>query len=199
MRNMLVCLVAIFGLGLGQPPGGGVTAAQAAPFLGDWTVSTSSAALGAQTYQVAVPRSGEAIRATVKAESQPAVNVSDIRVSGKSLVLAYAASYPGMAIPTVLILTPDGGSLRADLSIMDGQLEMSGTATKGGAAAASPRPAAQGGQPGGRGGPPAQRQVARVTDLMQMMAALPDTAPAKPAKPRRVLVLARAAGFVHAS
>jgi type 1 glutamine amidotransferase len=38
-----------------------------------------------------------------------------------------------------------------------------------------------------------------VTDLVQMMAALPDTAPATPKQPRRVLVLARAAGFVHSS
>src|SRR4051812_23917608 len=44
-----------------------------------------------------------------------------------------------------------------------------------------------------------QTQVARTTDLMQMMAALPDTAPATPKQPRRVLVLAKAAGFVHAS
>ena len=34
---------------------------------------------------------------------------------------------------------------------------------------------------------------------MQMMSALPDAAPAKPKQPRRVLVLARAAGFVHSS
>jgi type 1 glutamine amidotransferase len=34
---------------------------------------------------------------------------------------------------------------------------------------------------------------------MQMMAALPDSAPATPKRPRRVLVLARAAGFVHSS
>jgi type 1 glutamine amidotransferase len=46
---------------------------------------------------------------------------------------------------------------------------------------------------------PPQSQVARVTDLMQMMAALPETAPATPKQPRRVLVLGRAAGFVHAS
>ena len=32
-----------------------------------------------------------------------------------------------------------------------------------------------------------------------MMAALPDKAPAKPQKPRKVLVLARAAGYVHSS
>jgi len=53
--------------------------------------------------------------------------------------------------------------------------------------------------PGGPAGRPPQNQVARVTDLMQMMAALPETAPAKPKQPRRVLVLARAEGFVHAS
>jgi type 1 glutamine amidotransferase len=54
--------------------------------------------------------------------------------------------------------------------------------------------AAQGGAPR-----PPQSQVARVTDVMQMMAALPDSAPATPKQPRRVLVVARAAGFVHAS
>ena len=53
MRNALVCLVAILGLGASQA-GTRVNAAQAAPFLGDWTVSASSAALGAQTYQVHV-------------------------------------------------------------------------------------------------------------------------------------------------
>ena len=45
----------------------------------------------------------------------------------------------------------------------------------------------------------AQPQVAKVTDLMQMMSALPDTAPATPKQPRKILVLAKAAGFVHAS
>jgi type 1 glutamine amidotransferase len=55
---------------------------------------------------------------------------------------------------------------------------------------------AQGPQPGTR---PPQNQVARVVDLMQMMAALPESAPAAPKRPRRVLVLAKAAGFVHSS
>ena len=36
-------------------------------------------------------------------------------------------------------------------------------------------------------------------DVDRMMAALPDRAPATPAKPRKVLVLGRAAGFVHSS
>jgi type 1 glutamine amidotransferase len=54
-------------------------------------------------------------------------------------------------------------------------------------------------QQGGRGGRGGQPQVPRVTDVMQMLAALPDAAPATPKQPRRVLVLAKAAGFVHAS
>jgi type 1 glutamine amidotransferase len=54
-------------------------------------------------------------------------------------------------------------------------------------------------QQGGRGGRGGQPQVPRVTDVMQMIAALPDTAPATPKQPRRVLVLGKAAGFVHAS
>ena len=48
---------------------------------------------------------------------------------------------------------------------------------------AAPATPAQGPPPaaGGPQGPPGpQSQVARVTDLMQMMAALPDTAPAAP-------------------
>jgi type 1 glutamine amidotransferase len=60
-------------------------------------------------------------------------------------------------------------------------------------------PAAPRGPQGGFGPRGPQTQVARTTDLMQMMAALPATAPATPKKPRRVLVLAKAAGFVHSS
>jgi type 1 glutamine amidotransferase len=49
---------------------------------------------------------------------------------------------------------------------------------------------------GGRG---AQPQTPDAVSLQAMMAALPETAPARPLRPRKVLVLARAAGFVHSS
>jgi hypothetical protein len=183
---------------LAPQPDPAVTPAQAAPFLGRWTVTTTGA-MGAQTYEVAIAEAAGAVKASVKAPNQPETPVTALRLSGRSLVLSYSTSYPGMAIPTVLILTPDGTGLRADLSLMDGQFEAAGTASKGGLPAAVPPPSAGAGQGGGRGAAPAQPQVARVTDLMQMMAALPDSAPAKPKQPRRVLVVARAAGFVHSS
>jgi type 1 glutamine amidotransferase len=44
-----------------------------------------------------------------------------------------------------------------------------------------------------------QNQTPRPEDVQAMIAALPDKAPARPRQPRRVLVLGRAAGFVHSS
>jgi type 1 glutamine amidotransferase len=44
-----------------------------------------------------------------------------------------------------------------------------------------------------------QNQTPKPEDVRAMLAALPDKAPAKPHKPRRVLVLGRAAGYVHSS
>jgi type 1 glutamine amidotransferase len=48
--------------------------------------------------------------------------------------------------------------------------------------------------------PPAarpQNQTPNPADVEKMMAALPDKAPAKPRKPHKILVLSKAAGFVH--
>ena len=50
---------------------------------------------------------------------------------------------------------------------------------------------------GGRGA--AQNQTPRPEDVAKMTAALPDSAPAKPLKPRKVLVLCKAGGYVHSS
>jgi type 1 glutamine amidotransferase len=49
------------------------------------------------------------------------------------------------------------------------------------------------------GGRSSNPRTACPDDVAKMMAALPAAAPARPARPRKVLVLARAAGFVHSS
>ena len=46
---------------------------------------------------------------------------------------------------------------------------------------------------------PPQSKTPKPEDQQKMEAALPDAAPAKPLKPRKVLVLCKAAGFVHSS
>ena len=68
-----------------------------------------------------------------------------------------------------------------------------------GMAAALPQPAPGGFGGGGRGAPAAQNQTPQPQHVEAMMAALPATAPAKPKQARRVLVLGKAAGFVHSS
>jgi type 1 glutamine amidotransferase len=68
-----------------------------------------------------------------------------------------------------------------------------------GLAAAMPPPVNAGPPPDGCGGRSANPQVPCPADVDKMMAALPDTAPAKPLKARKILVLGRAAGFVHSS
>jgi type 1 glutamine amidotransferase len=55
-------------------------------------------------------------------------------------------------------------------------------------------------QPAGGGrGAQGQNQTPNPNDVAAMMAALPDKAPATPRQPRKVLVLAKSAGFVHSS
>ncbi len=66
-----------------------------------------------------------------------------------------------------------------------------------GLSAALPAPAPPAG--GGRGAAAAQNQTPNPSDVQAMIAALPATAPAKPKQPRKVLVLGKAAGFVHSS
>ena len=60
------------------------------------------------------------------------------------------------------------------------------------------QPAGFGGGGGGRGAQ-GQNQTPNPNDVQAMMAALPDKAPATPRQPRKVLVLGKAAGFVHSS
>ena len=153
---------------------------------------------GQTSYLVTLTSTGAGVRATVKTANQPDVVVTNIRAALKSLVLTYTTDFSGTLIPDGP--DPDAGwqQHQGGFLVLDGQFEMSGTGTKGNTLSApAQRPA--GAAEAGGGARPAQPQVARVSDLLQMMAALPDTAPATPKQPRRVLVLARAAGFVHSS
>jgi type 1 glutamine amidotransferase len=184
-----------------QGQGSSVSPAQAAPFVGEWTAPITSQ-MGPMTFTVSIKIEGGKVAAAVSGGMFPPAPVSDISLVGKNLFLKYVSEFQGMTIPGLIALTPQGPEMLLTISILDGQFEMAGTATRGGTAAAASAP--RGAQAGRGAAPPPtapapQPQVARVADLMQMMAALPDSAPAVPKQPRRVLVLARAAGFVHSS
>jgi mono/diheme cytochrome c family protein len=113
------------GAGAGQAP----TADQMAPFVGNWVVTIAVMANQA-TFGVDVKNDGGTPSATVHASGQPTVEVKDISVSGKSLVLKYVTQAMNTMLSTVLSLTPDGSTVRASMAVMDGQYEMSGSARK---------------------------------------------------------------------
>ena len=139
------------------------TAAQMSPFVGDWVVTTAMG--GTQTTStLSVKNDGGKVTATLAPEGQPPVPVTSLAMSGSSLVLRYSITYQGTPIASVMTLTPDttGGPAgplgtvhRVQLSVMDGQYEMSGMAAKqlpgapGGQRGAAP--VAGGGFGGGRG------------------------------------------------
>jgi hypothetical protein len=92
--------------GSGQPTT--ATAAQIAPFVGDWLVTVQVMANDA-IFAVSVKNDGGTPSATIRSDGQPTVNVTDITVAGNSLVLVYVAA-DGHADLTVLTLTPDGAA-----------------------------------------------------------------------------------------
>ena len=104
---------------------------------------------------------------------------------------------------TAVDVNKDGSVTREEMKaafakwLSDGDAAKTGSVTQEQLAAAlnaaMPQPAAPA---GGRGAAP-QNQTPNPADVEKMMAALPDKAPAKPKKPRKVLVLGKANGFVH--
>jgi mono/diheme cytochrome c family protein len=114
---------------LGQAKASPLTSAQIAPFVGDWLVTISVMANEA-TFAVSVKADGATPSATIRSDGQPTVTVTDITMSGNSLVLKYMTQAMGNLMSTVLTLTPDGATVRASMAVMDGQYEMSGTAAK---------------------------------------------------------------------
>ena len=149
-----------------QATGSTVSPAQAAPFIGDWTAAITSQ-MGPSTYAVSVKVEGGKVVAAVTGGVFPRTTVSDISLVGKNLFLKYTSDFQGTPIPSLIAMTPQGQNMLLTISLMDGQFEMAGTATKGGA----PAPGAAAGrgrggsgaestaQGGGRG-PAAQPQVA---------------------------------------
>jgi mono/diheme cytochrome c family protein len=125
-----------------------VTPEQAAPFIGEWAVAVSMNTFEA-TFGVSVKAENGKVTGAVSSAGQPTINVADISLAGKSLVLKYFTDMQGTAVSTVMTLTPEGQGLRASMAVMDGQYEMAGVATK--QAPGAPLRAGGFGGGGGRG------------------------------------------------
>ena len=79
--------------------------------MGNWLVTLSMGA-GELTLAVGVKADSGKVTATVGSETQPTINVTDISLAGKNLVLKYFTDMQGTPISTVMTLTPDGAGLQ---------------------------------------------------------------------------------------
>src|SRR5687768_17607387 len=96
------------------------------------------------------------------------------------------------AAPTVVALCTAMAVVAITFAAVGAQQPPAAPAGRQGGAAPAPSPPAC----GGRSSNP---RVACPGDVQAMIAALPDKAPARPQRPRRILVLAATRGWVHSS
>ena len=115
-----------------------VTPEQAAPFVGDWARDDD---MGANEAELRGRRKGRRRQGLGDHHlcGQPAMNVTDISLSATAWSSSTSTHAMGTPISTVMTLTPDGAGLRANMAVMDGQYEMSGTAREAGARRAGAR------------------------------------------------------------
>lgn len=108
---------------------GAVTPADAAPFMGDWTLSVESP-MGPSAMALSVKTDAGKVVASLSSDMQPLTNITDVTKTGPSLLLSYSFDYEGNAVPVVVTLTPKADKLDAHLSFAAGAFEMSGTGAK---------------------------------------------------------------------
>ena len=105
------------------------TAADAKPFLGRWT-TTFDSPQGPATFDIEIHLDTGDPGATVSNSIIGDAAVTDITKSGASLVLRYVVDVQGTQVPVSISLLPDGETLKADFSFLDGQYAASSVATR---------------------------------------------------------------------
>jgi hypothetical protein len=107
-----------------------VTAADAAPFLGDWTLNLQGQN-GPATLDLAVKVEKDKVVGEIKGGELPAQPILDITRAEKTLVLRYTFDYQGTPVPAIVSLTPgEDGKGAAEIDFAGGAYVMSGTAAK---------------------------------------------------------------------
>jgi hypothetical protein len=107
-----------------------VTAADAAPFIGDWTLDLQGPN-GPGAFDLTVKVEKEKVVAEITGETTATQPITDIVKADKSLVLSYSFNYEGNPVDAVVRLTPGAeGKMKAQIDFAGGAHLMSGNATK---------------------------------------------------------------------
>ena len=120
----------------GEPRGGGlqqgteVTPADAAPFVGDWTL-TLQGPNGPGSFDLSVTVEKDKVVGAIANESVPRQPIRSMSKDDKTLVLSYSFTWDGNPVETVVSMTPAAdGKMEAKIDFANGAYVMIGTAAK---------------------------------------------------------------------
>ena len=128
---MLPSLAAITGILTAQQTSGPVSATDAAPFIGDWTLEYAGNRNGPATMGLAVKAEEDKVSAALVSDAMGTQAITSIAKADKALVLSYSFTYDGNNVEAVIRLTPSAdGKMAAQIDFAGGAYVMTGTATK---------------------------------------------------------------------
>jgi hypothetical protein len=106
-----------------------LTAADAKPLLGDWTIAAEGPQ-GAMTFTLTLKSDADKTVGAISSDMMAEVPITDLAKFGDSVLLRYSFDYQGSPVPTVITLTPAGETMKAVFDFADGAFTMPGTATR---------------------------------------------------------------------
>ena len=107
-----------------------VTPADAAPFLGEWTLALQGPN-GPGTFNLTLKVENEKVLGEIANEMVPAQAITTISKADRSLRLTYSFPWEGNPIDAMVTLTPaEEGKTSAQIDFAGGAYTMNGTATK---------------------------------------------------------------------
>ena len=106
------------------------TPADAAPFVGDWTL-TLQGQNGPGNFDLSVKVESEKVVAEIASEMLPKQPITHIMMADKTLVLGYSFTWEGNPVEAIVSLTPAAeGKTTAQIDFAGGAYVMTGTAAK---------------------------------------------------------------------
>jgi hypothetical protein len=107
-----------------------VTPADAASFIGEWTL-TLQGPNGPGAFELVVKVDKEKVVGQITDQNKVTNPITDVTKADKSLVLRYSFDYQGSPVATVVSLTPAAdGKINAQIDFAGGAYVMSGSAAK---------------------------------------------------------------------
>jgi hypothetical protein len=109
-----------------------LSAADAAPFLGTWTISLQSPQGAFDQTLVLKEANGKVVGEITSPLAPGATPMDEISKSGNDLVVKFQGDFQGQAFSAAITLTPDGADkANVTFDVMNGQFVMQGTGVKG--------------------------------------------------------------------